>query len=236
MSAAPAYAVIFDIDGVLLHLTRQEEWLFFDAFRVVHSVAEQHMNPDWNSYRVRNDVEIAGELLERHFGRMAEPHEVDAVFEHYTGTIETGLAQGTLHVKAIDGAKGLLDRLTGRGDLHLGLATANIQGAADTRLHNAGLSGYYAVAGYAEARGPKINILAHAIAQLEDKGGIPAERIVYLGDQLGDLAAARENDVHFVGMSPSPEQRQVLRDNGAATVSEGHHETEALILGLLGLV
>jgi phosphoglycolate phosphatase-like HAD superfamily hydrolase len=233
---AATHAVIFDIDGVLLHLTRDEESLFFKAFRTLHGIADEHLNPDWNSYRVRNDVEIAAELLERHFGRAAQAHEVDAVMRHYAGTIEAGLANGTLTVQAIEGAGALLDGLRNRGTFALGLATANIEAAAVMRLTRAGLWGDYHVTGYAEAGGSKINILRQAIAQLETAGApVPRERIVFLGDQLGDLNAARENGVHFIGTSPKPEQRQVLRDHGAEHVSDGHHLTADMIDSLLGL-
>ena len=57
-------AVIFDVDGVLLELTADEENFSFDAFA-------EHLDParlsrDWNSYRIRNDDDIIDEILEMH--------------------------------------------------------------------------------------------------------------------------------------------------------------------------
>ena len=233
----PSHAVMFDIDGVLLHLTRQEEAKFFDAFRTTHAIAEHHINPNWNSYRVRNDVAIAHELLERHFGREAEHAEVWTVLDHYIGTIEDGLADGTLVTQVIDGSKGLLDRLSDRFPVHLGLATANIRGAAEARLRHAGLWGPFTACGYAESGGPKIEILRSAIGELRDDAGaaLPPDRIVFLGDQLGDLAAARANDVHFIGISTSPDQRATLKQNGAEIVFGDHADTARTIAELLKL-
>ena len=232
-----SHAVIFDIDGVLLHLTRQEETRFFDAFRATHGIAEEHINPDWNSYRVRNDVAIAGELLERHFGREAEHHEVRSVLDHYTGTIERGLAEGDLQTSVIDGAADLLDHLAGAGRFHLGIATANIEGAAVARLKHAGLWGPFTACGYAESGGPKIEILRSAISNLRDAEDrpVPPGRVVFLGDQLGDLAAARENGAHFIGISTRAEQRDVLKENGADIVYGDHSRTAATISDLLRL-
>jgi len=233
----PSHAVIFDIDGVLLHLTRQEETKFFDAFRTTHAIAEHHINPNWNSYRVRNDVAIAHELLERHFGREADDTEVWNVLNCYIGTIEDGLADGTLVTQVIDGSKGLLDHLSDRFPLHIGLATANIRGAAEARLKHAGLWGPFTACGYAESGGPKIEILRSAIGELRDDAGapVPPDRIVFLGDQLGDLAAARENDVHFIGISTDPDQRATLKQNGAEIVFGDHNDTAATIAELLKL-
>lgn len=232
-----SHAVIFDIDGVLLHLTRQEEARFFDAFRTTHAIAEHHINPNWNSYRVRNDVAIAHELLERHFGRAAEDKEVWSVLDHYVGTIEDGLAEGTLDTQVIDGSKGLLDYLGARFPLHLGLATANIRGAAEARLRHAGLWGPFTACGYAESGGPKIEILRSAISDLRDDTGapVPPDRIVFLGDQLGDLAAARANGVHFIGISTSADQRTTLKQNGAEIVFGDHADTASTIAQLLDL-
>lgn len=231
------HAVIFDIDGVLLHLTRQEEKLFFDAFRTIHAIAEHHINPDWNSYKSRNDLSIAGELLERHFGRTASDDEVWTVLGHYIKTIEDGLAEGSLQTSAIEGSKELLDGLADVGRVQLGLATANVRGTAEARLKHADLWGYFTACGYAEVGGPKIEILRAAVATLRDGKNMPfsPDRVVFLGDQLGDLAAARENDVHFIGISTKPEQRDVLRDNGAEIVFGDHTETAQTIARLLDL-
>ncbi len=232
-----SHAVIFDIDGVLLHLTRQEEQRFFNAFRDAAGIAEHHINADWNSYRVRNDVAIAGELLERHLGRTPAESEVWAVLDHYVDSIETGLARGGLVTEVIDGAEALLTDLAAANKFHLGLATANIRGTAEARLKHAGLWGPFGACGYAESGGPKTEILGAAVAELRDANRQPLapDQIVFLGDQLGDLDAARNNGVHFIGVSTQPEQRDVLRDNGVEIVVANHDETAATIGRILGL-
>ncbi len=232
-----AHAVIFDIDGVLLHLTRQEEQKFFNAFRDAAGIAEHHINADWNSYKVRNDVAIAAELLERHLGREPEQGEVRSVLDHYTASVESGLSSGELETHVIDGAGALLQELDAADRFHLGLATANIQGTAVARLRHAGLWGRFGACGYAEAGGPKIEILRAAVGELRDGEGhhVAPDNVVFLGDQLGDLEAARANDVHFIGVSTQPEQRDVLRDNGAEVVLENHDSTAQTINRLLQL-
>lgn len=232
-----SHAAIFDIDGVLLHLTPPEEACFFDAFRHHVGIAERHLDPDWNSYRVRNDVAIAAELLERHLERVPEEDEVRSVLNHYIGTVKCGLESGALAPQAIDGAARLVARLADMGRLHLGIATANLRRAAEARLRHAGLWGQFTACGTAESGGPKSEILHSVISDLRDADGrpLPRQRIVFLGDQLSDLAAARENGVHFIGVSTSERQRTVLRSGGAEIVLATHDETEATIFRLLGL-
>ena len=57
-------AVIFDVDGVLLELTRAEEDAFFVPFERRYGLKD--ISRDWNSYAVRNDENIIAEILARH--------------------------------------------------------------------------------------------------------------------------------------------------------------------------
>jgi len=237
MGGGNACAVIFDVDGVLLHLTPPEEQLFFAAFRDTYAVAETHLVADWNSYRKRNDVEIAREILERHFGRDVTVSEIDKVLDNYAASVTAGLDDGTLSPKVIDGAGDMLAALGRHDALIMGLATANLERAATARLKHTGLWGPFAVGGYAEALGPKTEILRQTIAQIGEATGatVPQDRIVFIGDQKGDLNAARDNGVAFIGHSPDAAQRDVLRDLGAETVVGRHDETVAIVEDVLGL-
>ena len=54
------FAIIFDVDGVLLELTSDEEELFFTALSKF--VPTENLSRDWNSYRIRNDEDIMTEI------------------------------------------------------------------------------------------------------------------------------------------------------------------------------
>ncbi|MGB9142147.1 MAG: hypothetical protein WCB71_08115, partial [Aestuariivirga sp.] len=57
-------AVIFDVDGVLLELTRAEEDAFFVPFERRYGLT--NLSRDWNSYAIRNDENIIAEILQKH--------------------------------------------------------------------------------------------------------------------------------------------------------------------------
>ena len=48
-------AVIFDVDGVLLHLSPAEEDGFFEPFREAYGLTG--LSRDWNAYHIRNDLQ-----------------------------------------------------------------------------------------------------------------------------------------------------------------------------------
>ena len=223
-----AAAVVFDVDGVLLDLTRPEEDAFFTPFERRHGLTG--LSRDWDGYRIRNDEDIIHEILERHFGRTPTRAEYDAHCADYLGVLAQGLAAGALRPEPVAGAADLLDWLAGNA-ITTGVATANLIGAARLRLEAAGMWGRLeAHAHGADGGGHKRDILNRAITRL----GLPRQRIVYIGDNLNDLDAGLRNRVRFIGFALEPHRRERLRDAGAAEVCGDHAQTRALIARTLG--
>src|SRR5687767_259134 len=123
-------AVIFDVDGVLLDLTPEEEDAFFWPFARLHGL--QDLSRDWDSYLIRNDEDIITEILEKHFGRKPSPAEHNAVIRTYLDHLASAIGLKRLKPLPVDGAAQLLVALNGR--MRLGIATANLVEAAQLRL------------------------------------------------------------------------------------------------------
>ena len=116
--------------------------------------------------------------------------------------------------------------------LALGIATANLRCAAEIRLREAGLWTHLsAYPGTADRSGHKYEVLARVISDL----GLPADRVVYIGDNLNDLDAGRRNGTHFIGFHIHRDRQQRLSENGAEYVTGDHDETLALIHRMLKL-
>lgn len=216
-------AVIFDVDGVLLELTRDEEELFFIPFS--KRMDASLLSRDWNSYRIRNDEDIINEISEKNQFPESEPHRVKA---EYLDLLTQSLKSQSLVPTPITGAADILDQLS--GTTRLGIATANFRAAAKLRLAAANL--WEPVRDFAfgaDGGGHKSEILARAIAAIN----LPSSRIVYIGDNLNDIEAGHANHVHFIGFSTDPERRNILRHAGARHVTSSHQENLALITAML---
>ena len=212
-------AVIFDVDGVLLDLTPAEEDAFFLPFARRHGLTG--LSRDWDSYRVRNDEHIIAEIIERHG---LPPQDGEALVADYLAI----LSSGAVPPRAIPGAAGLLERLSGKR--RLGIATANLLSAARLRLLASGLWAHVeALAFGAEGSGHKRETVAKAIAA----SGLPPERIVYVGDNLNDVEAGLGNGVHFIGFSEDAARRERLAKAGAVHLAGDHDRTADLIAALL---
>lgn len=216
-------AVIFDVDGVLLELTPAEEDAFFVPFERRYGL--KGISRDWNSYAIRNDENIIAEILARH---NVPEHEHAAVVADYLEVLKLQLADGTIGTVVVPGALELLQNL--RGSLEIGIATANLLGAAELRLKDAGLWDHVSAHAHgADGGGHKREILARAIAAT----GLPQNRIVYIGDNLNDVEAGLSNGVHFIGFSTNQSRLQELERAGANHTSNNHLDSFRLIGHLL---
>ncbi len=117
------HAIIFDVDGVLLELTRDEEEVFFQALSKF--VPTENLSRDWNSYATRNDEDIITEILARN--GVPESLKADVV-RHYIETLKASAVPSTV----IEGAREMLRAFHGQAEL--GIATANLRAAAQHRL------------------------------------------------------------------------------------------------------
>ncbi len=230
MAAAHDCAVIFDVDGPLLHLGKREEDAFFAPLERVFGITG--LSRDWDSYKVRNDRDIVHEVLGDHLGERFEPAHYDAFVEAYDAELKDGFASGRLEVSLVPKAQNIVAALAETPGLALGIATANLKCAAEIRLRQAGLwDRLSAYPGTADRSGHKHEVLARVISDL----ALPADRVVFIGDNLNDLEAGRRNGTHFIGFHVHAGRRQRLSDNGAEFVAGDHDETLALISTMLNL-
>ncbi len=212
-------AIIFDVDGVLLDLTREEEEIFFTALSKY--VPTQNLSRDWNSYKIRDDEDIVAEILEQN-------HLPAALLQDVSARYISLLKASAVEAVAIDGAAQLLSAC--QNFAKLGIATANLRAAAQHRLQQMGFWQYVAAHAFgADGGGHKSVILGRALESLN----LPKNRIVYIGDNRNDVEAGLQHRVHFIGFSTSPERRADLEQYGATHISANHLETIALLRQML---
>lgn len=218
------YAVIFDVDGVLLHLTEQEEELFFEPFATRCDAAK--LSRDWNSYRIRNDENIVAEIVERN---NLPQVDIEKIKSEYLNLLSTKLAANSLTSQPIEGAAHLLANLS---NLTLGVATANFREAAKLRLSQAGL--WQPVSNHAfgaDGGGAKSEILGRTLNTIS----VPKSHIIYIGDNVHDVEAGLKHNVHFIAFSEDQARLRLLHAAGAIHLSSNHNQTFSLIREVLSL-
>ena len=216
------WAIIFDVDGVLLELTRAEEELFFQPF--AKRIDATLLSRDWNSYTIRNDEDIVREIVERYD---LPASEVAIITAEYLALLEQEL-QGALRSEPIASAAKLLSEFSNVAKL--GIATANFREAARLRLQQSEMwQPVSELAFGADGGGHKSAILARAI----NATGLPRSQIIFIGDNVNDVRAGLENAVHFIGFSNDFTRRKALAAAGAKTLCSHHGETRVMIQQIL---
>ncbi len=213
------WAIIFDVDGVLLELTRAEEELFFQPFASRCDASK--LSRDWNSYRIRNDEDIIAEIVERL--RLPEAEKQDIKNEYLT-LLHDQLKTKTLNSSPISGTHELLDICARFAKL--GIATANFREAAKLRLESAELWHHVSAHAFgADGGGHKHEILKRALYSID----LPKSNIIYVGDNINDVKAGLMTGVRFIGFSENADRLKILKTHGAEFLAQNHSETLTLI-------
>ncbi len=233
-------AVIFDVDGVLLELTRAEEDVFFRPF--AKYCDESKLSRDWNSYKIRNDEDITKEICaqlnikdhekitQQYLSLLRVMLQNRHAFESHTAPFDERLPDLSRNTVEIEGAGKLLQGLAEH--VTLGIATANFRQAAELRLAQAGLWPYVETCAFgADGGGHKHEILSRALNIVN----LPKSRIVYIGDNLNDVEAGLLHGVHFIGFSTSQKRLEDLKVAGAKHLSSNHITTRHIINAMLNL-
>jgi phosphoglycolate phosphatase-like HAD superfamily hydrolase len=217
------WAIIFDVDGVLLELTPAEEELFFIPFASRCDASK--LSRDWNSYRIRNDEEITAEIVER----LGLPgYEKQNITTEYLSLLQEQLESKALASLPIKGTETLLKACSNFAQL--GIATANFREAAELRLLSVGLWHHVSAHAFgADGGGHKREILGRALQSLE----LPKSNIIYIGDNINDVDAGLMNGVRFIGFSENPDRLKTLKSHGAEFLAQNHAETLKVINSFL---
>jgi beta-phosphoglucomutase-like phosphatase (HAD superfamily) len=217
------WAIIFDVDGVLLELTRAEEELFFQPFATLCNASK--LSREWNSYRIRNDQEIVAEIVE-HLG--LPDAEKQNITTEYLSLLRAQLESKTLATSAINGAETLLNACSKFA--MLGIATANFRQAAKLRLESAKLWHHVSAHAFgADGGGHKYEILKRALRSVD----LPKSNIIYIGDNVNDVEAGLMNGVRFIGFSENADRLKTLKAHGAKFLAQNHEQTLANINSFL---
>ncbi len=217
------WAIIFDVDGVLLELTRAEEELFFQPFAARCDASK--LSRDWNSYRIRNDEDIIAEIAKRNELPEAENENIK---NEYLALLHLQLKTKTLTSSAIMGTRKLLSSCASFATV--GIATANFRDAAKLRLESAELWHHVSAHAFgADGGGHKHEILKRALHTID----LPKSNIIYVGDNINDVEAGLMNGVRFIGFSENADRLKILKSRGAQFLAQNHEQTLAIINSFL---
>lgn len=206
--------IVFDVDGTLIQSTGVDDECFSRAIEVAWKIAD--ISTHWYDYKHVTDAGIATELFQKHFGREPEPAEMESLQQEFVSQLEIALSSTS--IPQTPSVAAVLQRLQHHERWRAAIATGSWARPIALKLQAAGLSVStlpMATSDDAFDRAEVIQVAAERAKEVY--GQQDWNSVVYVGDGIWDLRAAKSLRIGFVGIA-SGDKAEVLVAAGAKHV------------------
>jgi phosphoglycolate phosphatase-like HAD superfamily hydrolase len=183
----------------------------------------------------RTDTAIFGDCLREH-GVVADdlPAHTARFIDAYVAHLEAALKE--TEGRLMPGISGLLDVLSARSDVVMGLGTGNFRRGGEMKLRYYGLEGYFprVDGGFGEDSESRDEVIRIGIERLRRDGASGATRVVVIGDTPHDVAAARANGAFALGVATGRDDVAELRACGADEALDDLSDVERVVSIICG--
>lgn len=193
---------LFDIDGTILLSGGAGSRALNRVFEQRYGVADGMTGV---SPAGKTDPLIVGEMFEARLGRAPRAGEIDELLCVYVPALRDEIAASE-RFRLMPDVIDALDYLATRTEVVLGLATGNIESAAQVKLERAGLWSRFAFGGYGSDSSDRAQLVARAIERGCEHAGrqLSPREVIVVGDTPRDIHAARANGVRVVAVATGP--------------------------------
>lgn len=205
-------AILFDIDGTLLHTGGAGAVAWQRAFLELYEV---EANIEEHTHAGMTDPEIAEIVFREVLGRDGTDVERAEAIGCYLGHLADAVAESEGYF-VIEGIEELLPRLVEEGIL-LGVVTGNIEPAAHIKLARGDLNKYFPFGGYGSDSRSRTELTKKALERGAEVSGKPLdlERTIAVGDTPRDVKAGHGAGIRVVGVATGSYSVEELKDAGA---------------------
>ena len=181
--------ILFDVDGTLLRCGRQVGFLFVEALEEVFG---GYGKLEGYSFAGKTDSRIVIDMV-RATGRDEEEIllKLPAMRERYFDKLERGLRRDGMRL--LPGVQELLERLSARDDVLIGLLTGNWRQGAEIKLSRFDLNRYFAFGAFGDDAVDRRDLVPVALERAAALGGetFTPRRTLIVGDTELDVDCAR---------------------------------------------
>lgn len=205
-------AILFDIDGTLLHTGGAGAIAWQRAFLELYEV---EANIEEHTHAGMTDPEIAEIVFREVLGRDGSDVERAEAIGCYLGHLADAVAESEGYF-VIEGIEELLTRLVEEGIL-LGVVTGNIEPAAHIKLARGDLNKYFAFGGYGSDSRSRTELTKKALERGAEVSGseLDRDRTIAVGDTPRDVKAGHGAGIKVVGVATGSYSVEELKGAGA---------------------
>ncbi len=195
---------LFDIDGTLLRAGGAGARAFDRVMHQLHAIAGAS---EGTLFGGKTDPWIIDQIYQRHLRRSASAEDLAAFLACYLPLLEEELV--TKPPRVLPAVVATLDALAQWTGAVLGVATGNVEPAAQLKLRHAGLGGRFGFGGYGSDSHDRAELVAIAIERARAFAPRHAE-VVVVGDTIHDIAAARACRATVCAVATGADPRHAL--------------------------
>ena len=224
--------VLFDIDGTLLDCGRQVRPILAGALEEVFGGSG---DVDGYDFAGKTDGRIVLDLMGgAGFERQVILDRLDAVKDAYLRRLGGGL--DVAGVKRLPGVADILERLSRRDDVAVGLLTGNWEAGARAKLRAGEIDRYFAFGAFADDAIDRDELPPIALERAAAHHGreFSTDRALIVGDSVLDVRCARAHDIDCLAVATSRTPAAALEAAGATWVVANLLEVPAALQEVLG--
>jgi phosphoglycolate phosphatase-like HAD superfamily hydrolase len=226
--------LLFDLDWTLIYTggagVRALDYAFEQLFKIPNAM--KTVSPDG-----KTDPAICREMIRVHLNRTPQEGEIQALCRGYLDrlAVEIPISPG---YKILPGIPALLEALSKRDDVLLGLGTGNLEEGARIKLARADFMKYFRFAGYGSDAEDRAQMLREGVKRGEKLAGrtFPPKDVVVIGDNIRDVQAGKTIGATTVAVASGPMPMAELQAAGPDFSFPDLSDTGKVIEVLLGHV
>ena len=215
--------IIFDVDGTLVFSNRIDSQCFAKTYEAIYK--KKFPSIDWRYFPHVTDHTILNAALQEHFGRRADPMEIDHFQDHFVGLLEKGRQEKPEEFLQVPHAKETIIKLLEDEQFAVGIGTGGWLRPACLKLKHVGIPVEPLYMSTADEKETREDITRDAIQQAEAVHGI-FDKIVYVGDAVWDVKTTRNLSLNFIGIRRNGD-RHILENEGAPIVLKDYTDQAA---------
>jgi phosphoglycolate phosphatase len=198
VSAERPRAVLFDIDGTLIHSGGSSDRAWHRAFAELEGV---DIDVGAHTGRGVPDPEVGRKAFAVALGRDPTPEELAKLMARRLKYLSDEVERSPGY-RVLEGVEDLLERLTCAGFL-LGLTTGNVEAAAHIKLARAGLNRFFSFGGYGSDSSDRTELTRRALERAATVAGValPPAAAISVGDTPRDIEAGHGAGIRVIGVA-----------------------------------
>ncbi|MFQ5933940.1 MAG: HAD family hydrolase [Dehalococcoidia bacterium] len=225
--------LLFDVDQTILSTGGGDRKALNIAFEEMYGIRDGFQEIEFAG---RMDLSIVGDAFRKWGVDGADDPEAMYRFrDAYVEVLEEVLKEWSKG-REYPGVRDLLERLAGREDVGLGLATGNFRESALVKLRRFGLDGFFIEGGFGGDSTNRGEVVALAIQRCQAALGTvyPKENVYVIGDSPRDIQAGRDNGVMTVAVATGYSTQEQLLQCGPTHLFPDLSDTERFLAQVLG--